>query len=128
MTVQPRGDDLVAVLSNDTSVDWVGELRMTRASAWPASDIEVGVTKVRGGVDVTLTARALAVDVALLVDKIVPHAVAAEGLFTLLPGESRTVHVTGLTVQDAGALADPRVLRTANQLVTPHLVLDGGVR
>ncbi|WP_448655800.1 glycoside hydrolase family 2 protein [Microbacterium lacticum] len=88
----------------------------------------MGVTEVRGGVDVTLTARALAVDVALLVDKIVPHAVAAEGLFTLLPGESRTVHVTGLTVQDAGALADPRVLRTANQLVTPHLVLDGGVR
>lgn len=181
VTVQPRDGRLVAVLSNDTSDDWSGEVRSTRrsvdgqvcaeasvrvsvpawgsrsveldvgvatstdaggefavvemgaeravwffaeprSSAWPKTDIAVDVVDAAGGVEVTLMARALAVDVALLVDKIAPHAIAAEGMFTLLPGESRTVHVSGLTVADAAALADPRVLRTANQLVAEEAV------
>jgi beta-mannosidase len=36
---------------------------------------------------------------------------------TLLPGESHTFRVRGAGVPDAEAVADPRVLRTGNQLV-----------
>ncbi|MEZ5187218.1 MAG: hypothetical protein R2723_00865 [Microbacterium sp.] len=65
----------------------------------------------------TLTARAFARDVALLVDKVAPGAVASTGLLTLLPGEQAVVHVSGVAETDAAALADPRVLRSAGQLV-----------
>ena len=42
---------------------------------------------------------------------------ASTGLLTLLPGEQAVVHVSGVAETDAAALADPRVLRSAGQLV-----------
>ncbi|MEU0535450.1 glycoside hydrolase family 2 protein [Amycolatopsis tolypomycina] len=72
---------------------------------------------VPGGYRVAVTASALAVDVALLVDRVAPDAVVDDMLVTLLPGETRTFEVrTGATVA-AGAFADPLVLRSANALV-----------
>ncbi|KAA9084983.1 glycoside hydrolase family 2 protein [Microbacterium radiodurans] len=77
-----------------------------------------------GGTAVTIGARALARDVTLLVDKVHPTAHAEEALITLLPGEEATVvvrhDVAADGVLDAAALADPRVLRSANQLVVPR--------
>ncbi|GAA5038598.1 glycoside hydrolase family 2 protein [Microbacterium fluvii] len=89
-----------------------------RDSALPAQALRVETAPADGGTLVTITADALARDVALLVDKVHPEAHAVDGLITLLAGESAEVLVTGAGLLDAAALADPRVLRSANQLVT----------
>lgn len=83
----------------------------------PAQDVTVDVTPAERGVAVTVTARALVRDLTLLVDKVDPDAVVSGGLATLLPGESVTWHVRASKPLDAVALREPRVLRSANQLV-----------
>ncbi|MFE1645763.1 glycoside hydrolase family 2 protein [Microbacterium sp. P01] len=88
-----------------------------RDSALQTATVALSVTEVDGGVDVTLTTRGLVRDLTLLVDKVAPGAHAGDGLITLLPGESVTVHVHGLTSAQAPALSHPAVLRTANELV-----------
>ena len=88
-----------------------------RDSALPAPALRLTAAAVDDGTLVTVTADALARDVTLLVDKVDPGAHAADGLVTLLPGESVEILVTGAGTLDATALADPRVLRSANQLV-----------
>ncbi|MFT4215244.1 MAG: glycoside hydrolase family 2 protein [Microbacterium sp.] len=90
-----------------------------RDSELPAPDLELSAEPVDGGTRVTIAARALARDVTLLVDKVAPDAHAEEALVTLLPGESVTFRVRHDGALDAAALADPRVLRSANQLVSP---------
>jgi len=89
-----------------------------RDSALPAQDLAVTTAPTKGGTVVTVTARALARDVTLLVDKVHPSAHAEDALLTLLPGESVKIRVRHDGELDAGELADPRVLRSANQLVT----------
>ena len=59
----------------------------------------------------------LARDVTLLIDKVDPAASVDSGLVTLMPGETWTFHVPGVDALDAEAVRDPRVLRSANQLV-----------
>ncbi|BDV29923.1 glycoside hydrolase family 2 protein [Microbacterium terricola] len=88
-----------------------------RDSALPAQDLVLEARRVDGGTEVTVTARSLARDVTLLVDKVHPSAHAEDGLITLLPGESARILVRHDGELDARALADPRVLRSANQLV-----------
>ncbi|MCT9818870.1 glycoside hydrolase family 2 protein [Microbacterium sp. W1N] len=90
-----------------------------RDSALGAAELTVDTRPVEGGTEVTVTAAALARDVTLLVDKLDPAAQADGGLITLLPGESARVVVRHDGALDAAGLADPRVLRSANQLVTP---------
>ncbi|MFK4837426.1 glycoside hydrolase family 2 protein [Microbacterium sp. ZW T2_14] len=89
-----------------------------RDSALGAARVDVRAERAADGTLVTLTAAALVRDLTLLVDKIDPDAVASDALVTLLPGESTTLLVRhdgdGLA---ASALSDPRVLRTANELV-----------
>ncbi|NYD67940.1 glycoside hydrolase family 2 protein [Agromyces atrinae] len=87
-----------------------------RDSALPAAEFDLDVADAGDGVDVTVTARSLVRDLTFLVDKLAPEAVATEALLFLLPGESRTVHVSGLSGVDAAALA--RIARTANELVS----------
>ncbi|HET6710864.1 glycoside hydrolase family 2 protein, partial [Amycolatopsis sp.] len=71
---------------------------------------------VPGGYRVAVTASALAVDVALMADRVAPDAVVDDMLVTLLPGETRTFEVrTGATV-DPPAFADPLVLRSAGSV------------
>ncbi|GAA5200006.1 glycoside hydrolase family 2 protein [Microbacterium jejuense] len=177
VTIQPRDGGLAAVLSNDTSDAWSGELvarrlgfdgaeldRFTSAvslapretvvvplptgvadardaagelvvagvddvrgfwffaeprdSSLGAAQVEVTTTAAEGGTLVTVAARSLVRELTLLVDKVDPDAVAADALLTLLPGESTTVLVRhDGPVLAASALSDPRVLRTANELV-----------
>ncbi|WP_345801725.1 glycoside hydrolase family 2 protein [Microbacterium sp. AZCO] len=88
-----------------------------RDSALGAAELEVSTEPVDGGTLVTITAGNLVRDVTILADKLDRSAAAAEGLVTLLPGES-----TGILIRHAGALdvrgiAAPEVLRSANQLV-----------
>ncbi|MFI8631026.1 glycosyl hydrolase 2 galactose-binding domain-containing protein [Microbacterium sp. NPDC077663] len=178
VTVQPRDNGLVAVVSNDTDDDWAVAMRArrlsfagsTRAEATTdvtvpargtvsialASDlstpgdaaaealvvdadasrgvwyfaeprdsalVDPGLTvttrAVGGGTEVSVTAQAFAREVSLLADKVHPSAQPLDGLFTLLPGETRRVvvrHDDDVTL-DPGSLAAPRVLRSANQLV-----------
>ena len=65
-----------------------------RDSDLAPAQLEVDVAAAGDGVDVTLTARSLVRDATLLVDKVRPEATAVDGLVTLLPGESRVIHVT----------------------------------
>lgn len=89
-----------------------------RDSALGAAEVDVHAEPVADGTRVTLTASTLVRDLTLLVDKVDPDAVASDALVTLLPGESATLIVRhdgdGLA---ASVLSDPRVLRTANELV-----------
>lgn len=89
-----------------------------RDSALAAAQVEVRTEPAADGTLVTLTASSLVRDLTLLVDKVAPAAVASDALVTLLPGESTTLLVRhdGDPLA-ASALSDPRVLRTANELV-----------
>ncbi|MBW9110534.1 glycoside hydrolase family 2 protein [Microbacterium ureisolvens] len=89
-----------------------------RDSTLGAAEVEIRTEPAADGTRVTLTAATLVRELTLLVDKVDPDAVASDALVTLLPGESTTLVVrhrgAGLA---ASVLSDPRVLRTANELV-----------
>lgn len=91
-----------------------------RDSTLGEAGLSVTTQAVEGGTEVSITAEGFARDVSLLADKVHPSAQPDDGLFTLLPGETRRVVVRhdGDAGLDADALSDPRVLRSANQLVT----------
>ncbi|MDN3495852.1 hypothetical protein QL996_07935 [Planococcus sp. APC 4015] len=89
-----------------------------RDSALPAQDLSLETRRVDDGTEVIVTARSLTRDLALLVDKVHPSAHAEDGLVTLLPGESARILIRHDGALDAAELADPQVLRSANQLVT----------
>lgn len=74
------------------------------------------VVGTENGYDVTVTATALAKDLALFPDRLEASARVDSGLITLNAGESHTFHVTGPSTP-AGALGVP-VLRSANDLLT----------
>ncbi|MDW4573501.1 glycoside hydrolase family 2 protein [Microbacterium sp. M3] len=125
VTVALPGDVAAAgAAASELVVAGVGDVRghwffaEPRDSALGAAEVDLDAEAVDGGTRVTLRARNLVRDLALLVDKVDPAATASDALVTLLPGESTTVLVrhdgAGLT---ASALSDPRVLRTANELV-----------
>ena len=88
-----------------------------RDSSIEAANPRVEVERVSDGYAVTVTADVLVRDLALLVDKVSPDAVVDDMLVTLLPGETHTFYVRLDAEVDASALASPRVVRTANQLV-----------
>jgi beta-mannosidase len=91
-----------------------------RDSALPAARFEVTTASAGETGDelaVTVTAETLLRDMSLLVDKVHPDATVDSGLVTLLPGESHTFRVRGAGFAHTEAFADPRVLRTGNQLV-----------
>ncbi|MGC4937499.1 glycoside hydrolase family 2 protein [Kribbella sp. DT2] len=72
------------------------------------------VAAVDGGYDVTVTATALAKDLALFPDRLDPAAKVDSCLITLSAGESHTFHVTGASAPNAVGVP---VLRSANDLV-----------
>jgi beta-mannosidase len=86
-------------------------------SLWLAADAYTAeVAETSGGYDVTVTATALAKDLALFPDRLEASARVDSCLITLNAGESHTFHVTCATAP-AGALGVP-VLRSANDLLT----------
>ena len=74
------------------------------------------VVGTENGYDVTVTATALAKDLALFPDRLEASARVDSGLITLNAGESHTFHMTGASIP-AGPLGVP-VLRSANDLLT----------
>ncbi|GAA1963933.1 glycoside hydrolase family 2 protein [Agromyces allii] len=121
------GELLVASLGDVRGLWWFAE---PRDSALAAAGLTVETASTGAGVvAVTVTAGSSVVrDLTLLVDKLDAHASVDSGLVTLLPGESWVFTVSGVSSPDApGALgafsaeavADPRVLRSGNQLVAP---------
>jgi beta-mannosidase len=89
-----------------------------RDSALAAPALTTEVEAVSDGYDVRVSSAGLVRELSLLVDKLDPAAVVDDLLITLLPGESWTFHVSTAEVLDADELVSPRVLRSANQLVT----------
>ena len=79
--------------------------------------LEVVVAAEPGGYRVDVTARSLAKDVTLLVDRIDPDAVVDAALVTLPAGASTTFHVRTAVVGAEGRLVGPPVLRCANDVV-----------
>ena len=122
--VLPSGVSTPGDVARELVVAGVGDARgfwffaEPRDSALEAASVEVSAEPAEGGTLVTVSARGLVRDLALLVDKVDPDAVAADALLTLLPGESAGIVVRhhGAALP-ASALSDPRVLRTANELV-----------
>jgi beta-mannosidase len=84
--------------------------------ALPEPGLDATVAAVPGGYQVTVTARTLIRDLALLADRVAPDAVADTMLLTLLPGEVATFTLRTAAELAARELLDPLVLRSANQL------------
>jgi beta-mannosidase len=178
VVVVPRGDGLVAVLTNDTDEAWTGaaefarlrfdgevmhsdtrevtvpargtlsvavpvdvatatniadELVTVRAlgerglwwfaeprdSALPAPKLHASVRlRADATFEATVRADVLVRDLTLLLDKLGSEATVDRGLVTLLPGESATFVIRGLSELTASDLLDDRVARSGNQLVT----------
>jgi len=74
------------------------------------------VTRVADGYRVEVTARTLARDVTLLVDRLDPDATVDDALVTLPAGATATFHVRTDRELDPRTLASAPVLRTANEL------------
>ncbi|MEO3937485.1 glycoside hydrolase family 2 protein [Dermatophilaceae bacterium Soc4.6] len=113
--VDPARDVLVAQAGIQRALWFFAEDKdLALAPGWASTRAE----RVPGGYDVHLTAAGLQRDVCLLVDKVDPDATVDDGMVTLLPGESCTLHVTSdLTVAPEAWLA-PSVVRSTNQLVS----------
>ncbi len=88
-----------------------------RDSALAAAEVDVDAVRGGDGWVVTVTARTLVRDLALLVDVLPGGAEADDALITLLPGESATIAVRGAADASATDFAAAPVLRTLNDLV-----------
>ena len=89
-----------------------------RDSALGPAGLVTSVERSERGYTVRVTARTLARDVTLLVDKLDVEATVDNALVTLLPGETVEFAVTTKNDFEAGEFARPEVLRSANQLLT----------
>ena len=79
--------------------------------------LDVDVTPTPDGAVVTVGADVVVRGLTLLVDKVHPDADVDDGLVDVVPGRSVTFRVTAPHPLDRESLIDPRVLRSANQLV-----------
>jgi len=89
-----------------------------RDAALGPAELSTSVSAVEGGYRVEVTAGSLVKDLVLLADKVSPDAEVDVQLVTLLPGEGTAFTVTTSASLDPEALTAPRVLRSANQLIT----------
>ena len=117
----PKRELLVARVDGETSFWWFAE---DLDVAMPAPQCSVSAVRTEGGYDVTITARTLVKDLALLVDRLDPAAEVDDMLVTLLPGESVHLRVSCQRDLPTGAFAAAPVLRCANDLTAP--VTDAG--
>lgn len=112
----PAGEVLLAEVDGQRAWWWFAE---DRDADLPAPDLDLRAEAVPGGYAVSVTAHALVKDLALLADRVAPDARVDAMLLTLLPGESTTIDVRTSDRVAPEAFLDPRVLRSANQLVRP---------
>ena len=128
----PRGVSTVALPMALTGPDDpTGELLSARGSveqAWwhfvedvdaalPEAVLDTRFESERGGYRLSVTARTVVRDLALLVDLLAPDAVVDDMLVTVLPGETAVFTVRTAAQLTAAQLTDRLVLRSANQLV-----------
>ncbi|NLR98457.1 glycoside hydrolase family 2 protein [Rhizobium sp. P38BS-XIX] len=98
----------------DAEAWWFFEKDMKLHYPQPRYDIEIEETT--GGITVTITAQTLLRDLCLFVDRINPNAEIDDMLVNLIPGESRTFRISGMS-KEAFEDADlSSVIRTANQV------------
>lgn len=71
------------------------------------------------GVEVTVRARSLVRELALIADVAAPDAEVDAMLVTLLPGESTTIRIRTRSGVDPSRFLEPDVLRSANALLAP---------
>jgi beta-mannosidase len=141
VTVAPRTVHLAALAAavrvpDDTGSEvLVVELGGRRAVHTWAEDVDldldpaaldVVVVAEPGGYRVDVTARSLAEDVMLLVDRVDPDAVVDDALVTLPAGQSVTFHVRSTVAGLEAALVGPPVLRCANDVVVRREGLPSG--
>lgn len=88
-----------------------------RDSALEASQLSATTEQHALGASITITAHNFVRDLTLLIDKIDAAAKVDNGLVTLLPGESFTFEITGITDLDAGVVLASEIARSSNQLV-----------
>ena len=86
-------------------------------AALPAAEFDTHLAPFEHGYCVTVTARTLVRDLALLADRVAPDAVVDDMLVTLLPGESVTFETRTAAELTHEQLVAPLVLRSANQLI-----------
>lgn len=116
-TAGDRASELVvAELGDERGLWFFAEFR---DSALAAAEVETDARRVDGGVEVTVTARTLVRELALLVDVADPSAEVDDMLVTLLPGESKTFVIRTTSDADPARFTGPDVLRSANALLSP---------
>ena len=86
-------------------------------AALPEAELDAQVEPVPGGYRLAVTARTMVRDLAVLIDRVDPHAVVDDMLVTLLPQETARFEIRSTATLTAAQLTDPLVLRCANQLV-----------
>lgn len=84
--------------------------------AAPADAFTATAERTADGVELAVTARDYVRDLFCMVDKVDPDARVEEGMVSLLPGESVTLHITTGHTGDPVDFAAANVLRTANDL------------
>ena len=73
--------------------------------------LSAAAVAVEDGVELTVTAKSYVRDLFCMADKVDAKASVAEGMVSLLPGESVVLHIA---TADPGAFAAANVLRSAN--------------
>lgn len=105
---------LVATMGAERALWFFAEYR---DSALDDPGLAVQAERAEGGWRLIVSTVRLARDVSLAVDRLDPDAHASTALVTLLPGERVEVTVRGAEQADPSDFEQPRILRSANQLV-----------
>lgn len=108
LVATPSDDAFARVVYNPAEVI---DQNLVKNEAFEAVAVRAG-----DGVELTVTAKQYLRDVFCMVDKVDAHASVAEGLVSLLPGESVTFHITTEYDGDPQDFAAANVLRSANDL------------
>lgn len=111
----PRHEFVVAEVGEQRGLWFFSELR---DSGLTAADLETSARRVEGGVEVTVTARNLVRELALLADVAAPDAEVDDMLVTLLPGEQAVFSIRTGSGVDPSRFLSSDVLRSANALLT----------
>ncbi|KFI78009.1 glycoside hydrolase family 2 protein [Bifidobacterium pseudolongum] len=114
----PANELIVATPSDDAfpRVIFNGAEIIDQRLAAPADAFSATAGRTADGVELTVTARGYVRDLFCMVDKVDPAARVDEGMVSLLPGETVTLHITTSHTGDPADFAEANVLRTANDL------------
>lgn len=114
----PANELIVATPSDDAfpRVIFNGAEIIDQRLAAPADAFSATAGRTADGVELTVTARGYVRDLFCMVDKVDPAARVDEGMVSLLPGETVTLHITTDYTGDPADFAAANVLRTANDL------------